>query len=418
MKQVIKSGYNFNIIHGTWRSMSAGIKVIFTMILLLVLFQANAQQKIKIDDAIALGKNNLQYAINKEQINKSQAQVKTAGALPKTGLFAENEDMRPGDNRGILKVGLSQSMAWPGLYKAQKALYSEQMKYHQANAAVLDAAVKRDIRTVYYQLWYLQDKQQLFIRLDSIYRSLNNAAILKVKTGDSPGLDSISANVRWRELEAWLQQTGSDIQIQQQLMMQLLNTTDTLLPLKQPLEKLPVPFAVDSLHPVLLLQQQNVNIASAGINVVKNENKPEFSGRFFSQRLYGMRDPYTGFSVTAAFPLLGLGAYKSKIQTAKAEVAMQQKQFEYEKQVLNTQQSQMRREVEKNRRMLQFYESTGLKQAEEVIKAASLAYRAGEISFAELSQFLTQAIDIQRNYLDNLNTYNHSVIQYNYFINQ
>lgn len=418
MKQVIKPGYNFNIIHGTWRSMSAGIKVIFTMILLLVLFQANAQQKIKIDDAIALGKNNLQYAINKEQINKSQAQVKTAGALPKTGLFAENEDMRPGDNRGILKVGLSQSMAWPGLYKAQKALYSEQMKYHQANAAVLDAAVKRDIRTVYYQLWYLQDKQQLFIRLDSIYRSLNNAAILKVKTGDSPGLDSISANVRWRELEAWLQQTGSDIQIQQQLMMQLLNTTDTLLPLKQPLEKLPVPFAVDSLHPLLLLQQQNVNIASAGINVVRNENKPEFSGRFFSQRLYGMRDPYTGFSVTAAFPLLGLGAYKSKIQTAKAEVAMQQKQFEYEKQVLNTQQSQMRGEVEKNRRMLQFYESTGLKQAEEIIKASSLAYRAGEISFAELSQFLTQAIDIQRNYLDNLNMYNHSVIQYNYFINQ
>ncbi len=418
MKQVIKSGYNSSITHGTGRSMWSGMKAFFVMMFLLGLLQAGAQQKIKIEDAVALGKNNLQYAINKEQVNKSQAQVKTAGALPKTGLFAENEDMRPGDSRGILKVGVSQNMAWPGLYKAQRNLYSEQVKYHQANAVVLDAMVKRDIRTVYYQLWYLQDKQQLFLRLDSIYRSLNDAAILKVKTGDSPGLDSISANVRWRELEAWLQQTGNDIQIQQQLMMQLLNTADTLLPLKQSLEKLPVPFAVDTLHPLLLLQQQHINIANAGINVARNENRPEFSGRFFSQRLYGMRDPYTGFSVTAAFPLLGMGAYKNKIQTAKAEVAMQQKQLEYEKQVLNTQQSQMRREVEKNGRMLQFYESTGLKQAEKIIKASSLAYRAGEISFAELSQFLTQAIDIQRNYLDNLNTYNQSVIQYNYFINQ
>ena len=68
--------------------------------------------------------------------------------------------------------------------------------------------------------------------------------------------------------------------------------------------------------------------------------------------------------------------------------------------------------------MLAFYESAGMRQANEIIKAASLAYRAGEISFAELSQFLTQAIEIQKNYLENLNAYNQSVIQYNYYINQ
>ena len=41
-----------------------------------------------------------------------------------------------------------------------------------------------------------------------------------------------------------------------------------------------------------------------------------------------------------------------------------------------------------------------------------------EIGFAELSQFLTQAIEIQKNYLENLNGYNQSVIQYYYYINQ
>ena len=68
--------------------------------------------------------------------------------------------------------------------------------------------------------------------------------------------------------------------------------------------------------------------------------------------------------------------------------------------------------------MLFFYESTGLRQAEEIIKAATLAYRAGEISFAELSQYLAQAIEIKKNYLENLNAYNQSVIQYYYYINQ
>jgi cobalt-zinc-cadmium resistance protein CzcA len=397
--------------------------IIAGIILLSLSSNVQAQQavakRISVDEAIALAKNNLLYEINNQQINKGKTQIKTATAFPKTGVFAENEDMRPSDNTGILKIGISQSVAWPGLYKAQKNLYNEQLKYYQINTNVIELDIKRDVRTVYYQLWYLQDKQQLFQRLDSIYKSLNDAAILKVKTGDRPGLDSIAANVRMTELQALLQQINKEIQIQQQSLMQYLNSNELLLPVMKPLDKLFIPGAFnDSLHPVLALQSQNINISNAGIGVVKNENKPEFSGRFFTQRLWGASDPFTGFSVTAAFPLFGASAYKNKVKVAQADMTVQQKQFDYNKQVLSTRQLQMQQEVEKNKSMLSFYESTGLKQAEEIIKAATLAYRAGEISFAELSQFLTQAIEIQKNYLENLNAYNHSVIQYNYYINQ
>jgi len=116
----------------------------------------------------------------------------------------------------------------------------------------------------YYHLWYLQDKQQLYHRLDSIYKSLSNAAILKVKTGDSPGLDSIAANVRMSELQALLVQMSNEIQIQQQSLMQLVNTNEMMLPVITPLEKLSMPgIANDSIHPVLALQSQTINIANA-----------------------------------------------------------------------------------------------------------------------------------------------------------
>ncbi|MEK7226762.1 MAG: TolC family protein, partial [Bacteroidota bacterium] len=301
------------------------------------------------------------YDVNKQQIEMGKAQINTATALPKTGFFAENEDIRPSDDKGILKIGVSQSIAWPGLYKAQKNLYTEQLKYYQANTAAIDADIKKDVRIIYYQLWYLQDKQQLYHRLDSIYKSLSDAAILKVKTGDSPGLDSISANVRMKELQAMLQQVRIDVQIQQRVMMQLLNTDEALLPLLLPLEKLAMPgVANDSLHPVLVLQSQNINIANAGIAVIKNENKPEFSGRFFNQRLWGAKDPFTGFSVSAAFPLFGTSAYRNKIKVAQAEMSVQQKQYDYSKQLLSTRLMQMQQEVERNRSMLSFYESAGL----------------------------------------------------------
>ncbi|OSZ77178.1 CusA/CzcA family heavy metal efflux RND transporter [Chitinophagaceae bacterium IBVUCB2] len=397
--------------------------VIAGIVLLCLSNNVQAQQpsakRVSITEAITLAKSNLQYEINNQQISKGQAQIKTATALPKTGVFAENEDFRPSDNKGILKIGLSQSVAWPGLYKAQKNLYGEQLKYYQANTAAIEIEIKREVRTVYYQLWYLQDKQQLYHRLDSIYKSLSNAAILKVKTGDSPGLDSIAANVRMSELQALLIQMSNEIQIQQQSLLQLVNTNELMLPVMMPLEKLSMPgIANDSIHPVLALQSQTVNIANAGIGVIKNENKPEFAGRFFSQRLWGAKDPFTGFSVSAAFPLFGANAYRNKVKVAQADMAVQQKQYDYDKQLLTTRQLQMQQEVGKNKSMLSFYETTGLRQADEIIKAASLAYRAGEISFAELSQFLTQAIEIQKNYLENLNEYNQSVIQYYYYINQ
>jgi heavy metal efflux system protein len=396
---------------------------LIALCLLLIAYSVNAQElierRITITEAIGLATNNLQYQINNQQINKTNIQTKTATVFSKTGIFAENEDARPSDNNGILKIGVSQNIAWPGLYKAQKNLYSEQMKYYQTNTAVINVDLKRDVRTVYYQLWYLQDKQQLFRRLDSIYTSLKNAAILKVKTGDSPGLDSIAANVRMMELQAQLQQMGNEVQIQQQVLMQLLNATDVLLPLLSPVEKLAMPaLATDSVHPLLALQTQNISITNAGIGVIKNENKPEFSGRFFSQRLWGAKDPFSGFSVTAAFPLFGANAYRNKVKVAQADMLVQQKQYDYNNLVLNTQKIQVQQAVEKNKSMLSFYETAGLKQANEIISAASLAYRAGEISFAELSQFLTQAIEIQKSYLENLNSYNQSVIQYYYYINQ
>ncbi len=381
--------------------------------------QEPANKRIPIHEAIALAKNNLQYQVNQQQIYKGQMQIKTIGALPKTGVFAENEDIRPGDREGILKIGISQSIAWPGLYAAQRKLYSEQLKQYQSNVPVMDAEIKKNVRVIYYQIWYLQDRQLLFQRLDSIYTSLYEAAVLKVKTGDRPGLDSIAALARVKELQAQLRQTNSEIQVQQKSLMQLLNTEEAILPLRQPLEKLPMIIGeTDSTHPAIVLQQQNITIARAGVSVIKNENRPDFSGRFFSQRLYGLKNPFTGFSVTVAFPLFGMGAYRNKIKTALAEVDLQQKEYDYGRQLFDAGRMQAQKEVEKNYALLDFYETTGLRQAAEIIKASTLAYRLGEISFSELSQFLTQSIDIQKNYIENLNSYNQSVIQYYYFINQ
>ena len=74
-------------------------------------------------------------------------------------------------------------------------------------------------------------------------------------------------------------------------------------------------------------------------------------------------------------------------------------------------------DIQKNKKLLAFYEEEGLQQAKAIMDAATLSYRLGEINFVDLSAYLKQAIDLKQGYLNALNDYNQSVIQYNYFIN-
>ncbi len=399
-----------------------GVKTIALFVLMLSISASsvNAQQRISIQEAVETAiKNNQQVGINDAEVKSALLNVKTANEIPKTGFFVENEDLRPSDNQGVMKVGISQNIAWPGMYAARKNYLNAQLKYAELNADVINTVIKRDVRVAYYQLWYLQDKQLLYNRLDSIYTMLFKTTEVRVKAGDVAKLDQIAAEAKMQELKAFIEQNAKEKIVQQQQLMMLLNLNEWFLPVESPLNKINVEIMVNNLsHPMLVLQQQNVNIASSNINVQKNANRPEFSGRFFSQRLWGAKDPFTGFSVTTSFPLFGSGAYRNKVKTATAEKETQEKMLDYQTQQFQTQRASSITEMERNRVLLDFYETSGLKQAEVIIAAATLSYRSGEISFAELGQFLSQAIGIRQSYLDALNQYNQSAIQFNYYNNK
>lgn len=380
----------------------------------------HAQSRKSIDEVLNIGlKDNLQYNINQKQISKSQLMVKGNKEVSKTGVFVENEDLRPSDKTGVLKIGLQQSFFMPQVNRSRKNYYREQTKFFEINKEVINIELRKNIRSVYYQLWYLQDKTALYQRLDSIYIGLLKTTTVKVKTGESAGIEKISANVKLKEIETNIMQLQKEMLVQQQALMQLLNSSEVILPLSKSLEKLD--YGMQSTfenHPNLLLLQQNVAIANSEIAIQKSNRLPEFSGRVFSQKLYGLEDPYTGFSVSASFPLFGNGASRNKIKAAKTEKEVQEQQLQYQTQILKSSLTQRQTEVEKSLSGLQFYETSGLQQADEIIKAANQSYRAGEISYADFSLYLSQAIEIRKNYLDNLNAYNQAIIDYNYFTNK
>jgi cobalt-zinc-cadmium resistance protein CzcA len=377
-------------------------------------------KRITLNSAYELAiQNNLQLRSSNLKIDQRKELGKTAFTLPKTGVFVENEDINPDDQKGILKIGVSQSLDWPGLYKAKKGLLDEQTRSAEYARQSQLAEIKRDIAGTYYNLWYYQSKQRLWQRLDSIYSTLAKAAVLRVKTGENAGLDSIAAQAKAKETKVQLRLVQRDISNQQQALKRLLNTKLNLLPDSASLQKVQLDGNKPdtAAHPLLKLQQQNIIIAGAEAKVAGQGQMPSFEGRFFSQRLYGVNPPYSGFSVTVGIPLFGRNQYKHSVKAAQLEQNYQRTVLTDQQLAFSTSYNQEQETLQKNNDMLEYYTSGGLMQADAIIKAANLSYRSGEIGFAELCQFLTQAIDIQRNYLEVLNEYNQSAIQLNYYTN-
>ncbi|RYY38817.1 MAG: CusA/CzcA family heavy metal efflux RND transporter [Chitinophagaceae bacterium] len=365
-------------------------------------------------------RNNLQLRSSDLQIERARALAGPAFAIPRTGVFVENEDITPADGKGILKIGLAQNLEWPGLYKAQRNLLQQQVGAAEAARQVRALEIRRDLQLVYYALWYLQSKQVLWQRLDSIYSSFARAASLRVRTGESAGLDSLSASARAREIHVQLGLLQRDIASGQEALKRVLNTSAAFLPPSSPVEKVTVPDLPDSLdaHPSLEMQAQNIHIAEAEWNLQRQSNKPNFESRFFTQRLYGISNPYSGFSVTVGVPIFGRGAYRSKVRAAQVERQYQESVLNYDRVALTTAYKAALQQLRKDQELLRYYEESGLQQSEAIIKAANLAYRGGEISLTDLFQYLSQAIDIQKAYLDILNGYNQSAIQINYYLNR
>lgn len=378
------------------------------------------KQTITLDEAldIALNQNLIvdKYSLD---LQRAGLEVKTSNSVGKTGIFVENEDFTPQDRQGVWKVGLSQDLTWPGFYKARKRYLQQALGISSLKKEEFQAVLIRDVKYAYNELSYLQGKKRLFKELSETYTTLYKAADLRVRTGEAAGLERIAADTKRREYSSLLQQIDQDLYIAARNMGVLLNKDQVFFVVQeaQGAKYSNVPAYAEemlSMHPTLRSQEVAINLASENVNMEKAAAKPDFSTRVFSQKLWGQKNPYTGFSLTASLPIFSRNYYKNRVKVAEKEVEIQAKDYAIQVQDWQRQLDNVRAELTKNKQQLAFYEESGLQLGQEILKAANLSYRAGEISYAELSQFMTQSIDMEVNYLLARYQYQQSLIAYEF----
>lgn len=402
------------IFNNTKKSGMGGQQVVVPLLFFLLLNakSLNAQRVLSIEEVIALGmENNLGLKTDDALIDKSKQQIKLSNELEKTGIFIENEDLSPNAPQGILKVGVSQTFDFPTVYGAKKKWYEAQAQAGALAKERSKAELRRELRKAYYALWYVQEKTLLYNRLDSLYGTLSNIAELRSRTGETAPIERMAAKAQQQLASNRLEQWNKEVVFWQLRIMQLTNTKEAYMPPLDKLEKIAYAIAGPSESPEISWQRQQVEVSATEKRLLQQQNLPDFSARLFSQRLYGISDnPLSGFSVSINLPLLSKP--KQKIALANKEIVVQERMLEETTNNVAAQQRQMRALIEKAGSSLLFYETTGLAQAKAIENSALLAYRSGEVSYADMLQYFIQSIDTQQEYLDKLNEYNQVVIEY------
>ncbi|MBO9729609.1 MAG: CusA/CzcA family heavy metal efflux RND transporter [Chitinophaga sp.] len=408
--------------------LAKGTALLLLPFLTLLAPKAQAQQPIALQTAIdsAMAHN---LGIRNQQLNADYLQkLKQSGwDLNQTMVTGEYGKINSAYNDN--KFGISQSIKFPTIYSRQKMLLQEEWKEGTLNVVLKQTELKRQVTQVYYQMLYLRSKKGLLNYTDSVYAVFLDKATQRFKLGESNLLEKTTAETQRGQIAQQLKQLQQDYGILQARLKVLLNTTTDIEPADDPL-KIAMPSQVDttalSKHPYVQLLAQQLQTSQSKYKLEKSRLLPDLLVAYNNMTMRGMGADdrvYTGSTrfqsaqVGVGIPLF-FGAQKAKINAQKVNQEIAENNFQTGLQSVQLQYEEAGKQFEKGLQAVNYYEQTGLPNAETIIATAQQQFIGGDISYLDWVVLNNQAFSLKNEYLDAVNQLNLSIIDINALLNR
>lgn len=171
-------------------------------------------------------------------------------------------------------------------------------------------------------------------------------------------------------------------------------------------------------HPFLYYYEQQQKIAGAQTQLEKAKLQPEWLLGYTNQSIIGYQmnkdrtETYYDGGKRFSTVQLGLGipifskAQRARIKAAQQNEIVSQASTELARQQLELNLQRQWNEYVKYQQVILYYKTSALSQAQVIIKTANLNYKNGEINYIEWGTLISNAINVQTQYLDALQSLN------------
>jgi len=275
----------------------------------------------------------------------------------------------------------------------------------------------------------MNEKLKLLNLQDSMFADFVKKAELRFKTGESSYIEKLASNNKYKEVQLAKLQAEIDVTIANKQIQALLNLSYSVSIAENGIGKINGSFTSDTnaikSNPVLGYYNQQISIAGFKAKVERNRLLPDINFGYNNQFLIkdfnpaGINRNYfpgtriAGLQLGLSIPLF-FGSQRGKIQFAQLEKKIAQEKLNQSNIQLQNSYSSQYQEYLKLQQAINYYETSGLNQAEELLKITQLSYAKGEIGYIEYLQNASQSLSTRIMYLETLTNYNTLIINLQY----
>ncbi len=390
------------------------VKPVVTVLLLLVGVGLSAQQEplgLEELQAIAL-ENNVGIQAYQFKIDEAEALIDTYKNVDKTHIYAGRDQNNLGSNNKVMNViGAEQDFSLPSVYKANKKLKEAEFEIINKQMLVEHKRLIKEVTLAYYQFQTEKQKEKIYFELDSMYGKFAHMAQRRYELGESNYLEKITASAKQRQVNLAYEQAKIDGQIAYEQIQKWVQIQDSLwieiLPLSKPIR---TDLMLNNTAEMQVLDQQ-FQMLDAKYDYQKKKKLPDFTLELFNS--FNLESYQPGFQVGIKLPFFNQqynAQYKS-IEMGKKSIEKQKENLNL---MFNSEYQRLLNTVEKHTKALKYYEEEGMTLADEIVKTAEKSFLYGEIDFFQYIQSLENAYQIKIDYLDQLNSFNQTIINLNY----
>lgn len=399
-----------------WKRRFSAKKFLFFFLLLAVVspFMAKAQEKVTMDQAIELAKQNhprLKIASAAiRQVKAGRGEVLELSSTEMNYSWGQlNGELRK-DKQWEVTQGLG-SLLTP-FYK--NALVNRQVETGAFYRQVVEKEVVAEVKRAWAYYLYACNLRALYNDQNKLAEQLQCMGELRYHQGEITLLEknmttSMAADMKNRLFQA---------QEEEKLALSRLNwvcyADRPLVPVDTALVQFPVDYQAPSFSEVHMNYfQSQANEAKAQLNVERSRFFPELSFGYVRQDILPLKG-LNSWMVGVSFPVYFLPR-RSKIKQAKVAAVIARTEAETNTQNLYNKVSEAVASLRRQSESLRYYTTSALKEADELLKVANLQLQHSETNITEFIQAVNVARDIRRGYLETVYQYNIAALEYELF---
>ena len=324
------------------------------------------------------------------------------------------------------QVGITQALPYPG----KLALRSEAASF-EAGAAEADVAERRlqlarDVRTVWWNLFYLDRSLEVITRNQTLLQQIINVAETRYQVGQGQQQDILLAQLELSKLQ------DSAIRIQNmrenevaRLNVLLDRPAESNIQLPQMVtEKLPALMRVtvlqqraESSRPILAAQQGRMNAARSRVDLAKKEYAPDFQ----LGAVYGLRngnnpdgssrDDMGSIMFSMNLPLYTSSKQDRSVDQRNAEWMQHKYQLQDQRNQVASQVQQAATDYQRAGERAQLFRQQIIPQASQTVDATLAGYQVGKVDFLSLLRSQTTLYDYETQYWKAFSTANQALVR-------